>query len=160
MKHESDDIVHVIRAIASGAFVDWDSLAATPADASVASVLSELKVISQIAGVHGSSRADAVAADEESDEQLQSWGPLTVLERVGRGSYGDVYRAWDSRLDRDVALKLLRRLVPPSQSGSTVIEEGRLLARVRHPNIVTVYGADCLDGRVGVWMEFIDGRTL
>ena len=41
-----------------------------------------------------------------------------------------------------------------------MIEEGRLLARVRHPNVVTVYGADRVDGRVGLWMEFVHGRTL
>ncbi len=41
-----------------------------------------------------------------------------------------------------------------------MIDEGRLLARVRHPNVVTVYGADRIDGRVGLWMEFVRGRTL
>ena len=40
------------------------------------------------------------------------------------------------------------------------LEEGRLLARVRHPNVVTVFGADRIDGRVGIWMDFIRGRTL
>ena len=41
-----------------------------------------------------------------------------------------------------------------------MIDEGRLLARVRHPNVVTVHGADRIDGRVGLWMEFVRGRTL
>jgi Tol biopolymer transport system component len=41
-----------------------------------------------------------------------------------------------------------------------VIEEGRLLARVRHPNVVTVYGAECLNFQVGIWTEFIEGETL
>jgi serine/threonine-protein kinase len=80
------------------------------------------------------------------------------VELVGSGSYGDVYRAWDPRLDREVALKLLRRRV--TSDASPVIEEGRLLARVRHPNAVTVHGADYVDGRAGIWMEFIDGITL
>src|SRR5438094_7121773 len=38
--------------------------------------------------------------------------------------------------------------------------EARNLARVRHPNVVTVYGTDQIDGRVGIWMEFVNGRTL
>jgi serine/threonine-protein kinase len=72
-----------------------------------------------------------------------------------------VYRAWDPRLDREVALKLIREQGPRHDSvGSLVIDEGRLLARVRHPNVVTVYGADRIDGRVGLWMEFVRGRTL
>ena len=41
-----------------------------------------------------------------------------------------------------------------------MIQEGRLLARVRHPNIVTVYGAERVGGQVGVWMEFVHGKTL
>jgi serine/threonine protein kinase len=86
-------------------------------------------------------------------------GGLVLVERIGQGSYGDVYRAWDQRLDREVALKLLRG-DGADLVGSTVIEEGRLLARVRHPNVLTVHGADRIDGRVGVWMEFVRGRTL
>ena len=89
-----------------------------------------------------------------------TWGSLRVLERVGQGAFGDVYRAWDSRLDREVALKLIRRLESLDSIASHVIDEGRLLARVRHPNVVTVYGADRIDGRVGLWMEFVRGRTL
>ena len=41
-----------------------------------------------------------------------------------------------------------------------VVNEGRLLARVRHPHVITVYGAEPRDGSVGIWMEFIRGRTL
>ena len=72
-----------------------------------------------------------------------------------------MYRAWDSRLDREVALKLLRGPAGTGDARATsIIEEGRLLARVRHPNVVTVYGADRIDGRVGLWMELVRGRTL
>jgi serine/threonine-protein kinase len=86
---------------------------------------------------------------------------LTIIERIGRGTFGDVYRARDSSLDRPVALKLLRRPEWNARTlESAVIEEGRLLARVRHSNVVTVYGAERIDGVVGLWMEFIDGHTL
>jgi eukaryotic-like serine/threonine-protein kinase len=89
------------------------------------------------------------------------WGHLQVFERVGQGAFGDVHRAWDPRLDREVALKLLRSdVVDDDGPGSAVIEEGRLLARVRHPNVVTIYGAEPIDGRIGLWMEFVKGRTL
>lgn len=89
------------------------------------------------------------------------WGHLQVFDRIGHGAFGDVYRAWDPRLDREVALKLLRSDVLDDAGPScAVIEEGRLLARVRHPNVVTIYGAEPIDGRVGLWMEFVKGRTL
>src|SRR5687768_7958854 len=65
------------------------------------------------------------------------WGPLIVLEKLDSGGFGDVFRARDPSLGRDVALKLLR----PRTQGSTpiadsVLREGQLLARVRHPNVM------------------------
>ena len=84
-----------------------------------------------------------------------------MLERIGRGAFGVVYRAWDVRLDREVALKLLpARSSEDSDRGTAIIEEGRALARVRHPGVVTLYGAEVIDDHVGLWMELIKGRTL
>ena len=74
---------------------------------------------------------------------------------------GTVYRAWDTRLDREVALKLLPAgSGPESANGTSVIHEGRLLARVRHPNVVAIYGAERIENWIGLWMEFIRGETL
>ena len=85
-----------------------------------------------------------------------SWGHLDLIEVVGRGSYGTVYRAWDPRLDRLVALKLFHGARNPE----AVMREGRMLARIRHENVVTVYGADVYNGIAGIWMEFVHGRRL
>ena len=65
-------------------------------------------------------------------------------------------------LSREVALKLLGPAGPSrgADSPSWVLEEARFLAAIRHPNVVTVYGADRINGRVGFWTEFIHGRTL
>ena len=99
--------------------------------------------------------------DEHELPGTWNWGHLRVFERIGQGAYGDVYRAWDTRLDREVALKLLPLDdTGAGPSGSAVIEEGRLLARIRHPNVATIYGAERINGRVGLWMEFVKGRTL
>ncbi len=90
-----------------------------------------------------------------------TWGPFDLVEHLATGLHGDVFRARDRRLERDVALKLLRSDSPGDGAVSqTAVEEGRLLARVRHPNVVAVYGADRVDGQAGVWMEFVRGRTL
>jgi serine/threonine protein kinase len=97
----------------------------------------------------------------QSHEPLPShWGHLQLLAKIGEGEFGDVYRAWDSQLEREVALKLYR---PDSRRPSRYrsgLREARLLARVRHPSVVTVYGADRHEDRFGVWMEYIRGRTL
>jgi eukaryotic-like serine/threonine-protein kinase len=91
----------------------------------------------------------------------ESWGHLRLLAQIGQGSFGTVYRAWDSKLERHVALKLV---VPSGVSNafdlSRALKEARLLARVRHPNVVTVLGADCYDDRFGLWMELVNGLTL
>ena len=68
--------------------------------------------------------------------QPATWGPLEIRGEIGRGHFGTVYLAWDAALERRVALKLLRQ----TGGAAEIIREGRLLARVRHPNVVTVYG--------------------
>jgi serine/threonine protein kinase len=135
-------------AISDGTSVDWEGLEAST-DPSVRGVVAQLRIIDALAAVH---RAAALPGE------LDAWGPLTILERVGEGSFGTVYRAHDPRLARDVALKLLKEAA--SDSAALVVEEGRLLARVRHPNVITVHGADIAGGRAGLWMEFIHGETL
>ena len=91
--------------------------------------------------------------------KARRWGPLFVLERVGGGAFGEVFRAWDPALDREVALKLLR-FRENSREADAVVREGHLLASINHPNVIRVFGAANVDGEVGIWMEFLRGRTL
>jgi len=141
--------------VLEGRPVDW-SLAESSADAPDRGPIRQLKVLAVIAELHRGLAARVLEADGERPER---WGHLKLLERIGSGSYGDVYRAWDTKLDREVALKLLRRDRARDEGGE-VLTEARLLARVRHPNVATVFDADEIEGRVGIWMEFIHGRTL
>lgn len=85
-----------------------------------------------------------------------TWGPLEIRRTIGHGRFGTVHVAWDPSLEREVALKILRS----ADQSAAVIREARLLARVRHPNVVTVYGVDQHDEAVGLWMELIEGLTL
>ena len=150
----------VARAIADRAAVDWDALEADSPSSTDPALIDELRVLEQVARVHSGPPADAAerVASPPLDVLPAEWGPLTVLEHIGRGTFGDVYRAHDPRLDRTVALKILRRRQPAE--ATAVIAEARLLARVSHPNVVTVYGAERIGGQVGVWMSLVDGPTL
>jgi eukaryotic-like serine/threonine-protein kinase len=103
---------------------------------------------------------DAEPAGDQAESGVR-WGRLLLQERVGAGVYGEVFRAFDESLRRDVAVKLLRASGRSAELlAAKVLNEGRLLARVRHRNVVTVHGVDTHDGRVGLWMEFIRGNTL
>ena len=102
--------------------------------------------------------ADAVADDDDSEDPTcpSVWGPFDIIREIGRGGYGSVYLAWESTLERAVALKLLHY----ADRSSAALTEGRLLALAEHPNVVRVLGADEHDGLIGLWMEFVKGVTL
>src|SRR5262245_23048785 len=116
-----------------------------------------MAVLDRIAQFHRKEMESETPTDERRGHETQPiehemWGHLRLLEKMGKGTYGVVYRARDTKLDSEVALKLL--------NSAFELTEARNLARVRHPNVVTVYGTDQIDGRVGIWMEFVNGRTL
>jgi hypothetical protein len=104
--------------------------------------------------------ARAAAGAPMAATPLPAWGELQPLERLGSGGFGDVYRAWDTRLHRQVALKLHRTDVRGGRDGDAAIQEARLLARTEHPHVVRIYGIDTHDGRTGIWMELVHGMSL
>lgn len=91
-------------------------------------------------------------------------GEYIVLESIGAGGMGIVYAAYDPKLDRKIALKLLHD--DGADEGATVgrlrlLAEGRALARVAHPNIVAVYDVGKIDDdAIYIAMELVDGQTL
>ncbi|EDM74916.1 serine/threonine protein kinase [Plesiocystis pacifica SIR-1] len=80
-----------------------------------------------------------------------------VLHRLGEGGMGIIFAAYDERLDRKVALKLLRRR---QRHGTRLIREAKALAKLSHPNIVQVYEIGSFRGAPYIAMEFVDGVTL
>jgi serine/threonine protein kinase/Flp pilus assembly protein TadD len=103
----------------------------------------------------------SAGSGEASFQAGQKWGQFELLERVGRGSFGEVYRAWDASLEREVGLKiLLPRSADETVQYEELLREARALAAVRHPNILPIYGVDRQDGRVGFWTDFVHGKTL
>ena len=144
--------------ILDGSPIDWQADTAGLDEEAI----EELRALAAVAVIHRDlARAPLQGSSEapRTPGPLGVWGSLHLIERIGGGAFGEVFRAWDPRLDREVALKLLHPSASP-QHDQGVITEGRLLARVRHPNVVTAFGAELLDGRVGIWTEFIQGRTL
>jgi oligopeptide transport system substrate-binding protein len=80
-----------------------------------------------------------------------------LREEVGRGAWATVYRAHDSLLDRDVAVKLIHKADLTAEDRDRLLHEARMAARLNHPNIVTVYDAGEVDGVPFIVMEHIEG---
>src|SRR5689334_4609428 len=90
-------------------------------------------------------------------------GRYTVTERIGSGSYGDVYRAFDPRLNREVAVKITREthLGGISADMRDLFENERaVLGAIEHPNVVRVYDAGEEDNRLFIVTELLHGLTL
>ena len=152
--------------------VDWEAARARTSDADELRLIRELEILSALAKVLRSENVDSPTPDSPTPGHIttksesvapagdttSTWGPLQLVTLIGRGSFGRVFRAWEPRLQREVALKLLDRVPPGTED--VAVTEARLLARVRHENIVTVFGADHFDEQVGFWMECVDGKTL
>jgi serine/threonine protein kinase len=84
-----------------------------------------------------------------------------LLELVGRGGMGEVYSAYDPALDRRVALKVLHWDTQGNQRlAQRLLRAAKAITRLRHANVVAVYDAGTIDGRVFVAMEFLDGQTV
>jgi serine/threonine protein kinase len=153
-------------AVADRQVIDWNQVDVSAFDPLQRTRLEALRAVSAIADCLGTASLSSfetglsAAANAADAGALARWGGLTIREHVGRGRFGDVFRAWDPTIERDVALKLLREPIEDEPGGPIVIHEARLMARVRHPNVATIYGAARHDGRTGLWMEFIEGRTL
>ena len=145
-------------AVSDGAAVDWQELEQRATTEHARRVLQQMRGIARIVDAH---RSDALKDPDESSvptpAPARNWRHIVLFESIGSGAFGTVYRGWDPTLDREVAIKLFR-----SNGGgiSSPLEEGRHLARVRHSNVVTVYGADRDGEEAGIWMEYIDGQTL
>jgi len=147
-----DALLRLAQSVADGRLVNWEEASLT--DEASDAQLSRLKILASIARVCG------MPADLPSlpGDSLFRWGHLEIREKIGEGAYGDVFRGWDTTLEREVAVKFLR--ADSAYAAAHVLQEARHLARVRHPGVVTVYGGEELDGRVGIWMEHVRGRTL
>jgi hypothetical protein len=174
---DSDPLDELARRLADGEPVDWKALEGLQIDSALRQQLEQLRLLEEIVNVNRSALDEDPQADTTSggrdgwpappspiagddDAPLGRWGHLLLRKRIGEGAFGEVFHAYDPWLDHPVALKLLKPEIEKESSASHILREARKLARVRHPNVVVVHGADRHDGRIGFWMDFVDGQTL
>jgi len=93
-------------------------------------------------------------------QEPQRFSHFNLVERVGRGQFGEVWLASDTRLQREVALKLPRQAELGEQMRNMFLREARTTARLHHPHIVPVYEVGEDDGQIFIASQFIRGVTL
>ena len=88
-------------------------------------------------------------------------GPYEITALIGAGGMGEVYRARDTRLQRDVAIKVLPdRFALDADRLARFRREAHVLASLNHPNIAAIHGIEEADGAHALVLEFVDGPTL
>src|SRR5215470_17272239 len=88
-------------------------------------------------------------------------GAYEILSLIGSGGMGDVYRARDPRLKRDVAIKVLPETTATDPERRARFErEAQSIAALSHPNIVTIYSVEEADGVLFLAMEYVEGKRL
>jgi eukaryotic-like serine/threonine-protein kinase len=169
MSAEPDPLSKLSASIADGESIDWDAVRALASDDEVRKLVDYLRIVAGVADVHRSQVDDThelpagppdPAITQTDGPGVQRWGHLLLVRKIGEGAYGEVFEALDTWLDHPRALKLLKPQASARTSAREVLHEARKLVRVRHPNVVMVHGADSHDGRIGFWMDLVEGQTL
>ena len=103
----------------------------------------------------------AVSAPVGAHVLNRQLGPYKIVALLGAGGMGEVYRARDTKLGRDVAIKILpSQFTADPERRSRFAREARLLATLNHPNIGAIYGLEETDGVTALVLELVDGPTL
>ncbi len=88
-------------------------------------------------------------------------GNYEILDRIGAGGMGEVYKALDTKLGRDVAIKVLPEAFAKDKERLARFErEARIVAQLNHPNIAAIYGLEERDGVNFLVLEYVPGETL
>jgi len=156
MTTEADALLlKVAEDIADGKTVDWSRLSGEVDSATLA----RLRDIAALAGQFSAvgQVTDAAMQQLRIEPVSRLWAHLEVLDEIGRGSSGVVYRAFDPMLQRAVALKLCN---PDNGRSDDLLREARQMAKVDHPGVLKIHGARCVDGQVGFWSDLVEGETV
>jgi len=153
--------------------IDWDALESAVNSVDERRWLDCVKVLQDIARFHFSTddvidplapgsdtTGPGPAAGADTTDRAAWWGRYRLDQKVGEGAFGCVYRAWDPELEREVAVKVLHKRVSEARLKEGLLREGRALARVRHPNVVSVLSVESHEDQIALCMEFVHGETL
>jgi len=155
-----DPIDPLSDSVSDGSPVDWGSAESEAAGDLEHAHVRALRDLERIASFNRDLQRPASSPPASPGVAPGQWGHMTLLEQLSAGKNGEVWRAWDTWLQRDVALKFLLTTDESGTSDGALLDEARALAQVHHPGVVAVHGIDAREGRIGMWMELLTGPTL
>jgi hypothetical protein len=156
-----EEIAHLHRSTQDSDVDETLGSSRSSADSSVGSMDDLASSADRDAAIAGASTAGVAGSTPDAARQrMDVWGRFHLLEKVGEGSFGSVYRAWDPQLERQIAIKILHRHLTNDRLRAKLLREGRALAKIRQPNVVSVLETEEHEDRVGLCMEFVQGQTL
>src|SRR5829696_2191741 len=100
------------------------------------------------------------ATDPYVHQTVRTVGHLELIEEVGSGGFGSVWKARDTKLDRTVAVKIPRKGALTAQEAEWFLREARAAGQLRHPNIVPIHEAGRVGDTLYIVSDFIEGATL
>ena len=136
-------VERVAAAVSRRAKVDWQTALARARTPAQRRQLEALKAIAIVDSAH-------------RHTPPASWGRFELRGTIAKGSFGTVHRALDPLLQREVALKVLHDASDPA----AVLEEGRTLAAINHPNVVKVHDVHEYNGTIALSIDLVEGRTV
>ena len=130
-------------------------------DAALRSEVASLLAAIEQSGSFIEHPARSASLDPGALEFGSAFGSYTILELIGAGGTGEVYRARDGMLNRDVAIKVRPAVAPlDADQFAWVRREAQILAALNHPNVAAIYGLEGCDGAPALVLELVEGATL
>ena len=142
-----DPLILAATHICDGEPVDWRHIRESLTNPSQETIADELASLEQFARTY-------------AGELAVSWGRFTLVDVIGGGQFGTVYRALDPTLQIHVALKIIRPRAGGAFNYERALQEARSLAKISHQSVVRVFGAERIGNEVGISMELVEGKTL
>ena len=162
MNHMSnDELEKLSNDLTDGKVINWSKV--NKVSGAEQSVLNQLNAIEKIANVFASNHQQSINNKQNTQakqKHLFEWGHLQVVEKIGEGSFGQVYRAYDPILERNVALKIFKQDCFSSLQSRAFIQEAKRLAKVRNENVLAIHGANIYENNAGMWSDLIAGFNL
>ena len=155
---ESEELLRIAGDIADLTPVNWDDEVARHPE--LTDRAGRLRSIERLTAAHAQIAKD-FTGDPGSDLIGSLLAHYRVVDRIGSGGMGTVYRAKDEHLGRIVALKVVHEeRVADETARQILLREARIACSVKHPNIASVFDVGESEGRVFIVMEYIEGTTL